>query len=101
MPAVPPWEQPVATSAQIDLLYNMQAKGDLVPENMVDLKNQIDLAEFRNRHGMPRDANGPRDVNGGRRRGLCKSKKGGKKGVRRSASGKICRRKGKRTLRCI
>ena len=35
---------------------------------------------------------------GGTRRGSsCKSKKGGKKGVRRSASGKRCRRKGKRS----
>ena len=101
MPAVPPWEQPVATSAQIDLLHNMKAKGGLNPANLDDLNQQIDVAAFRNRHGMPRDANGPRDVNGGRRRGLCKSKKGGKKGVRRSASGKRCRRKGKRTLRCI
>ena len=95
MPAVPPWEQPVATSDQIDLLYNMQAKGGLIPANLVDLKNQIDLAEFRNRHRRQRDANGPRDVNGGRRRVSCKSKKG----VRRSASWKRCRRKAKRSRR--
>ena len=95
MPAVAPCEQPVPPpSDQVDFLYNMKAKGGLIPENMDDLKKQIDLAEFRNRHRRPRDANGPRDVNGGRRRMSCKSKKGGK-----SASGKRCRRKGKRSRR--
>ena len=96
MPAVPPWEQPVATSDQVDLLHNMKAKGGLNPANLDDLKKQIELAEFRGRHRRARDANGPGDVNGGggRRRVSCKSKKGGK-----SASGKRCRRKGKRSRR--
>ena len=100
MPAVPPCEQPVPPpSDQVDFLYNMKAKGGLIPENMDDLKKQIDLAEFRNRHRRPRDANGPCDVNGGTRRVSCKSKKGGKKGVRKSASVKRCRRKAKRSRR--
>ena len=96
MPAVPPWEQPVPNSDQVDLLHNMKAKGGLNPANLDDLNQQIDVAAFRNRHGMPRDANGPGDANGGgtHRRSSCKSKKGGK-----SASGKRCRRKGKRSLR--
>ena len=52
----------------------------------------------RPKRNDPGDANGTGDfMTFGGRRLLCKSKKGGKKVVRRSASGKRCRRKAKRS----